>query len=151
MKTKVDTSINIDRYLLERITHYSNILGLTKQELIFKVLAHFIKRSRSGIFIKRRTVGYQLRKGNYKKVTLHLDPIELEIFTQIRVVTLLSTSYVFFIAMDLFGDKLFKRANKSSWTYANLLNYKYWGSYPEYDLFIRKTITLFRYQISYLI
>jgi hypothetical protein len=149
MKIKFDTSINIDKKLLTKVEEYARILKLKKQDIILKVLEHFIKLSKCGIFIKDRTVGYQFKSGNYKKLTLHLDLRELEIFRQIRVVTLLSTSFVFFIAMDLFGYKLFNKAKKSEWTSRCIRNYSYSGNYPEYSLFIKKTLTLFRYWISY--
>jgi hypothetical protein len=148
MKIKIDTSINIDERILRRVEEYADVLHLTKTEVIFKILAHFIKRSRNGLFLKGRTVGYQGKTGNYKKVTLHLTPREVEIFRQIRVVTLLSTSYVFFIAMELFGNKIFKRAKKSQWVLKNIQNYSYSGSYPEYLQLVKKSITLFRYWLS---
>jgi hypothetical protein len=149
MKTKIDTSISIDQHILNRLEKYSKSLGLSKQDIIIKSLAHFIKRSRSGVFMKSKTVGYQVKSGSYKKLTLHLSPRELEIFKQIRVVTLLSTSYVFAIAMDLFGYKLFKKAKKSKWILTTILSYTIWGSYPEYELLAKKTLALSRYRLSY--
>jgi hypothetical protein len=149
MKNKFDTSINIEICLLRRVDYFAKILSITRQAVILKVLSHFIKRSRFGIFIKGGTVGYQLKNRNYKKVTLHLDSRELEIFKQVRVVTLLSTSYVFYIAMDLFGDKLFNKAKKSPRISKIILNYLYEGSYPEYDLFLRKTLALSRYRLPF--
>jgi hypothetical protein len=148
MKIKIDTSININNCLLRKVENYSKNFGMAKQEIILKVLAHFIKRSREGVFIKRPTVGYQRKSGDYKKLTLHLDVRELEIFKQIRVVTLLSTSYIFFIAMDIFGDKLFKRAKNSKLALRNIHNYHYSGSYPEFTLYTMKTVTLYRYWLS---
>jgi hypothetical protein len=150
MTIKYDTSINIDSFLLQRVRKYAKVFGLSKQEIIIKVLMHFIKRSRRCVFIKRRTVGYQVNNGNYKKLTLHLDSRELEILKQIRVVTLLSTSYVLFIAMDLFGDRLFTKAKKSKWTLKNFRKYYYWGNYPEYELYINKTLALSRYRFSFI-
>jgi hypothetical protein len=150
MKTKIDTSINIENKLLARIEKYTKFSGISKEGVITKVLAHFIKQSRRGIFLKARTVGYQPKKGCYKKLTLHLDSRELEIFRQIRVVTLLSTSYVLFIAMELFGDKLFSKAEKSRWALSKIKNYTYWGSYPEYSIYMRATFALSRYWISHM-
>jgi hypothetical protein len=149
MRRKYDTSININNILLKRVRAYSKATGISKQEIILTVLSHFIKRTKRGIFLKSRTVGYQEKNGNYKKLTLHLDSKELEIFRQIRVVTLLSTSYVFFIGMELFGDKLFKRAKKSKWVLKRICNYFYLGSYPEYVYLTKKTLALSRYWITY--
>jgi hypothetical protein len=149
MRVKYDTSINIDSVLLKRVENYSKIFRISKQEVVLKILSHFIKRSRYGVFIKRRTVGYQVKKGIYKKLTLHLNSEELEIFRQIRVVTLLSTSYVFYIAMDLFGYKLFNRAKKSKWTLTCIRNYFFSGSYPEFIIFIKKTMELYRYWVAF--
>jgi hypothetical protein len=139
MSKRYDTSINIEKTVMNKIELYQEKCRLSKQDIILKILSHLIKKSKRAVFLNGPTVGYQARGGDYRKLTLHLSGRELEILKQIRVVTLLSVSYVLTISMDLFGEKVLKRVFKSKWARKIFSNYFYKGSYPGYSTFLRKS------------
>jgi hypothetical protein len=135
MNTLYDTSINIDMDIYEQLDYYSRITNLSKQEIIIKLLKHFIKKTVKSIFFARPTILYQAKGGVYKKLTLHLGPNEVELLKQISVVTLLSVSLILNVAMKLFGEKILSRLKNSNLVRKILSNFNIKVSYPEYSIF----------------
>jgi len=150
MRKEYDTSININSEILEEIDRYSDLLNLSRCQIIMKILRRFIKKSQWWIFFVKATGTYQPNIGSYENVTLHLDYEEVEIFRQIRIITRISTSYIFFIAMKLFGEKILKRAITSKGVRKIFRKYLFSGSYPEYSILQKITYKFCRYRLPFI-
>jgi hypothetical protein len=150
MKTKFDTSLNIDCELLGKIEYYEKVTKFTKQQIILKFLSHFIKKWKNGLFLRDRpTVLYQPGGHCYKKITLHLTAEEVELLKQIRLVTLTSVSFSLFIAMMLMGNKILFKAKNSNWARKILSNYNSIQFFPVFKLLINELYKNYHQYIQY--
>jgi hypothetical protein len=136
MRTYYDTSINIEKAILDKLKYLEKKTGYSKQRLIIKFLSYFIKKTKKASFIGKPTILYQQSGGIYRKLTLHLNAKEVELLQQIRVVTHISISYSLFFAMNIFIKKILKKRKKYTWMKKILKNYTKYNNYPEYSILI---------------
>jgi len=146
---KYETSVNIKKDIFDKLVYYEKITSLSKQEIIMKFLSHYIKKTKKCVFLTNATVSYQPRGCRYKKLTLHLDGKEVEFLRQIRVVTLLSVSFVLFLAMKFYGEKILIRAKSSKLTRMILKKFNRMDSYPEFSSFLNELFKSNRYFLQF--